>query len=560
MDAYAAASTAIEQIYIITIFIRHVIKDAKEYGSDRDEIQRKLENDFVFVEIFKYLYFDGQDSLSHTLTDPKFDNLRADVMVILEDLKSTLAKYFAEAALYGINLYEDIPPTTVTAVSSGPSATRERHRDRFSAAVIAKYNKLRLKAAPLNWAIFGKEKIEKLLEDYNQCTLRLRNDLGLITLLEGRIKTLNADDGTLTDLGIQELFDRQNKIASSPPSGYSALQGSLDMDVPLEQSGNFESTVTRNVYRDVDGIDDWDVLVEVRRYSNALNLAMDAIPQNPEEVVKQKEPLSTLAWLLEGPFSGRGTLIPDSHQLKGMGLIDQPQHHRAILIYRTPQSSQQSKTNILSLHDLIHPRTTQPPTQKPPLGTRFAIAHTVASILFDIFASGWVHKNISSRTILLLENYRPYLVGWGAARRVIDDTVLANDIGLESNIFRHPERYGKPEVKFNNKHDIYALGVVLLEIGIWNTMSSCFEPHIQASEKKGGELPEFKRVRAKLEKLAIGEGQLRQDMGEQYVKIVQKCLFWTNELNLEDDDEQQTKLSIKFRKTVVEGLQGGSML
>jgi hypothetical protein len=33
------------------------------------------------------------------------------------------------------------------------------------------------------------------------------------------------------------------------------------------------------------------------------------------------------------------------------------------------------------------------------------------------------------------------------------------------NVYRHPARQGKPDKPFAKIHDIYALGVVLLEIG-----------------------------------------------------------------------------------------------
>lgn len=35
------------------------------------------------------------------------------------------------------------------------------------------------------------------------------------------------------------------------------------------------------------------------------------------------------------------------------------------------------------------------------------------------------------------------------------------------DIYRHPERQGQPTTPFKKIHDIYSLGVVLLEIGLW---------------------------------------------------------------------------------------------
>jgi len=38
---------------------------------------------------------------------------------------------------------------------------------------------------------------------------------------------------------------------------------------------------------------------------------------------------------------------------------------------------------------------------------------------------------------------------------------------MENNIYRHPERQGKPQTTFKTIHDLSALGIVLLEIGLW---------------------------------------------------------------------------------------------
>jgi hypothetical protein len=38
---------------------------------------------------------------------------------------------------------------------------------------------------------------------------------------------------------------------------------------------------------------------------------------------------------------------------------------------------------------------------------------------------------------------------------------------LHENLYRHPAQWGSPTTSFNKLHDIYSLGVVLLEIGLW---------------------------------------------------------------------------------------------
>ncbi|KAF4540152.1 Het-s domain protein [Lasiodiplodia theobromae] len=49
------------------------------------------------------------------------------------------------------------------------------------------------------------------------------------------------------------------------------------------------------------------------------------------------------------------------------------------------------------------------------------------------------------------------------------------DNDLERNLYRHPDRQGRPKTSFSKLHDIYALGVVLLEIGLWEMALSLYQ-------------------------------------------------------------------------------------
>lgn len=65
---------------------------------------------------------------------------------------------------------------------------------------------------------------------------------------------------------------------------------------------------------------------------------------------------------------------------------------------------------------------------------------------------------------LLVES--PYLVNFEYSRPETAMTKYDFDNDLERNLYRHPDRQGHPKTSFSKLHDIYALGVVLLEIGL----------------------------------------------------------------------------------------------
>ena len=65
----------------------------------------------------------------------------------------------------------------------------------------------------------------------------------------------------------------------------------------------------------------------------------------------------------------------------------------------------------------------------------------------------------------------PFLVNFEYSRPANQNTTWTWDQDDEKNVYRHPDRQGHPMKSFDKTHDAYALGVVLLEIGLWQTAS-----------------------------------------------------------------------------------------
>ena len=91
---------------------------------------------------------------------------------------------------------------------------------------------------------------------------------------------------------------------------------------------------------------------------------------------------------------------------------------------------------------------------------------------------------------------QPYLIGFDCSRPSEAETWSATDFNAENNMYRHPDRWGRPS-RFERHHDIYALvsrnrllwqcgrsnlmlhqGTLLLEIGLWRPL------HTLDSKKK----------------------------------------------------------------------------
>lgn len=109
----------------------------------------------------------------------------------------------------------------------------------------------------------------------------------------------------------------------------------------------------------------------------------------------------------------------------------------------------------------------------PSLDAKLNLAKCLARALTSIHAADFVHKNIRPETIIVFEDAHdemsiPYLVGFESLRPSEAHSSLVSDMVWERNIYRHPSRQGlRPQEYYTMQHDIYSLGVCLLEIGLW---------------------------------------------------------------------------------------------
>jgi hypothetical protein len=130
-------------------------------------------------------------------------------------------------------------------------------------------------------------------------------------------------------------------------------------------------------------------------------------------------------------------------------------------------------------------------------------------------------------------------------------TQMRGDFDAVRNLYRHPDRQGAPGREFFRKHDIYALGVVLLEIGMWRTMSQLFASRIKDVQRTG-KLLRAKEVYEAL--LSLAQGYLAHEMGSNYSAAVIACL--------KGDFAQSSDVdfSLDFREKVIDRMSMGLKL
>lgn len=201
------------------------------------------------------------------------------------------------------------------------------------------------------------------------------------------------------------------------------------------------------------------------------------------------------------------------------------------------------------------------------LSERFALARQMAVAVSYVHLYGFVHKNIRPETILLCHPQLPgtilgkgagiaevaretvALVGFDVLRKAEGKTSRQGDEDWEKNLYRHPQRQGLSlHVDYEMRHDIYSLGVCLLEIGLWESFvdyragsgALLLGPGLGVLDggMSGPELlkgPE--RVKGHL--LRLARGLLRRKMGTVYGKVVETCLTCLDKDNVDFGDEKE---------------------
>ncbi|MCJ1378520.1 hypothetical protein MMC17_001619 [Xylographa soralifera] len=226
---------------------------------------------------------------------------------------------------------------------------------------------------------------------------------------------------------------------------------------------------------------------------------------------------------------------------------------RYAFIYNFPESA--SEITPTSLHELI---SSSEPSARLSLPVRFVIARTIATTIGTLHADGWVHKSIRSHNFIFFPSSgassgftRPYLIGFEYSRLETVESEATWDDDAVKNLYRHPERQGPPLVTFTKRHDIYALGLVLLEIGLWRTLSDIWEDSRDKMQKRTGKVPPLNR-RLNVEYFnEAAKHNLAHTMGEAYAKAVMTCLeFHPDEPDQADEEREATAFYVNVLRNL----------
>ena len=141
----------------------------------------------------------------------------------------------------------------------------------------------------------------------------------------------------------------------------------------------------------------------------------------------------------------------------------------------------------------LSPKIEHPSDSPPSSSQRLSLVHPIAKALSLLHLLGWLHKSFHIQNILFfacslseVDLASPYLTGFDFSRVEVDTFTEIPDKAHLHNLYRHPQAQGvpletiaidaevsiTPRQSFMKIHDIYGLGVTMLEIGLWESISA----------------------------------------------------------------------------------------
>ena len=231
--------------------------------------------------------------------------------------------------------------------------------------------------------------------------------------------------------------------------------------------------------------------------------------------------------------------------LRCRGYYHHPSRYRSGLLYEMPSVSHGKLGTMITLHEML-----KKGGSILDLGDRFRLAFSLANAVYELHTVSWLHRNISASSVVFfcekdgdaIDPQSFYFLGFAQSRPDKDlthsDGPVLTGSDERSQYYQHPKHLLESE-GFQMQHDYHALGMVLLEIGLWKLL-----PSVCGDQKSSSEL----RAIAKNE-LAPGLGI---SMGLHYRNAVLDCLG--DKLSVDSTVRGDQKVHLLFRAQVVEEL------
>ena len=492
------------QLITTVIQVYNFIQEAQGLKTDAPVLYWKLRIEKIRLVAWGRYWSQGAGGFDEFLIGA---GLHGDVCGILLQMKDLLTDTDRLSSKYGIVRHE-----MVQALAHSTNISTARQPSETKHSLTAKFR----------WAFNDKAKFKTLLadlKDFNDglySLLRL-NEYSAVDLAS-QSQALRASDNItsvqrIKDACLECLETEKSGVSEVPriaSSTYQLLLGVENKILHLQQNQEVfapAGTVVAQIrpysmLRAASQVSEYlkTSPSSVRTLATYNDAAPDAVTRSVPVMLEWKdfEPTNThlrlisyrvenLARLL-GPGVGKPF---DFHVLDCLGYFEDSERHRYGFIFALPPPTQPVLPS--TLQDLLSRTVTG---ILPPLDERFRMAESIARSVIRLHDCGWVHAALRSSNVLFFHRCEtnqtsfpqslilthPYVTGFTYSRpsdpteSTLEYSQLRNS--SDHDLYRHPAiqqsnmaRYGSSSrmehVHYQQRHDLFSLGIILLEIGLW---------------------------------------------------------------------------------------------
>jgi serine/threonine protein kinase len=545
-------------------FVRNVVKDVRNLEDDSDTLAAE----------FRHV-LGRSESLGRIVMDKKYNN-KSSLLEVVGDLqREAMLECLGKVAHYWQKFGElvEAHKTPTTADPSQPvlKSVGGKIKKRYT------------------WAFGGKAEAEKILCKVKRLNANLGDDIDLavkhfvdtsstatVDLVRDRDAQAVGLSSSVALRNIERDITPPNRKLLFPPETVELTSGNVEQDREVISHGLFRNRSY--------------VIVEYRYYTEykedtldrALKLA--TFLNNP---ISEQIAVLPCIGLCHAPAKKRFEYIFDISELttSDVSTADVGQEAAFPKLYSLSSQFQRNDEGIFRYSKFgYQPSYTSSPTRPLSLCQRLSFARSIALTVQQLHLLDWLHQNIRSDSIWFTINSkldpdgnipelgRPYLFSFQFARMVntYSDPHRKDPLpSLRRNLYRHPERYqvqgNMPEVPHKKIHDIYSLGIVLLEIGIGQTALKVYgvlpvllgleiSTEQVLSDVDGRTPPSLSSGQIKDGFVRFAARYLPEKMGDRYTSVVVACLTGQFSLLITIDDDSELSLQRAFKRGVVDTL------
>jgi Prion-inhibition and propagation len=184
--------------------------------------------------------------------------------------------------------------------------------------------------------------------------------------------------------------------------------------------------------------------------------------------------------------------------------------------------------------------------EMPSLTKRVILAHAIAQCLMYLHSVNWLHKGFRSDNIVFFRPNAsdepayagPIVSGFDYARPDSPGEATEPPVRMTNNdVYRHPSTLTSVTGRARSvkAHDIYSLGIVLVEIAAWKQVSDIIA--LPQDNPKAA-----KSMVLKVQKTLLADSAMKDIerlAGETYRDVVRRCLAWDEDEELENEKDGQ---------------------